>query len=151
MGYSHYWSQAGTIETMPWSILCSMVEAICKEAGGQGIKIDLEFSDEHLCVNGREPEDFADFWIDREGRKDFCHCKTGERPYDTVVVAICCVLEQFMAGKMFRVWSDGGPDDWQEGLALALMALQPVAHLLKVPAKVIDNRLPATLDGIEAA
>lgn len=52
------------------------------------------------------------------GQTGFTSCKTAQKPYDVAVVAILCLAEFYSEGT-YGVQSDGGPADWEEGLALA--------------------------------
>ena len=52
------------------------------------------------------------------GATGFNFCKTAAKPYDLVVTAILVLAEHFSEGH-FKVSSDGDPEDWAEGLALA--------------------------------
>jgi hypothetical protein len=67
-------------------------------------------------------------------KKGWAFCKTAYKPYDKVVVACLCYLAD--AG-VLTASSDGGPEDWTDGLELARSALQ--RPTLQIPEGVKEN------------
>jgi len=67
-------------------------------------------------------------------RKDW-YCKTYRCPYDIVVVACLCTLEDRL-GKAFKASSDGDPHEWEDGRALAEKVLK---RKINIPQDVIDQ------------
>ena len=78
-----------------------------------------------ISFNGVEDDGHETLYIElvSTGRMDkgdklvFNFCKTVEKPYDKVVVAVLVALKQHFPAT--KVSSDGGMDDWQAGIDLA--------------------------------
>ena len=86
---------------------------------------DPEFTAELIRFNGKSGEGHETFLLTADP-SDFNFCKTAQKPYDIVVVAILCLLAH---RTNVEVSSDGGISDWTDGLALA----QRVEPTCKMP------------------
>ena len=123
----------GDVEEAVWERLTKATIGVLSIAKEMGVTIvggngetgtEAEVTDSLISLNGepmhetlyleRTPTEPA--W--RQGEGHFSFCKTACKKYDVVVTAILCIAEHLSDG-FFQVSSDGGPDDWQEGLALA--------------------------------
>ena len=123
MGYTHYFTVKSRIPAEPWAQFLEAAQDIIKLAKEQGIKLRDSSTKSIVHINGAAPEDYEDLDIDRT-MMGFQFCKTNERPYDVVVVAILCALSDIVGSYYVEVSSDGGPPDWVAGQKLASAALQ---------------------------
>jgi len=116
MGYTHYYRHGGG-ETLGKTLLDA--KAILKYAKANGPVIAGPdgtgapvLEEGLLLLNGHGDDDCETFLLDsREGRT---LCKTGSRPYDSVVTAI--LIRLGLHGG--EVSSDGNWDDWANGRAI---------------------------------
>lgn len=118
MGYTHYWKSNinGVSKVIDWE---SAIEDCKKIIESCGIPLDIEAcDDECICFNGVGSNAAETFLIGFNEPSSFC--KTYRRPYDAVVVAI---LARMAEVEGFTVSSDGSPNDWEEGVALATKIL----------------------------
>jgi hypothetical protein len=116
------------------------VHGVCAIAVAEGIKLagpdgtgSLVLTQDTIAFNGVGDEAHESFWIDRvpeapawksadsEKEKFFSFCKTANKPYDPVVVAALCLLDD--TGGFHKICSDGNHSDWQAGLELARKVL----------------------------
>jgi len=81
-----------------------------------------------IRFNGKDDEGHETFMLTPDP-SDFNFCKTAQKPYDLVVVAILCLLAHRTDT---GVSSDGDRSDWAEGLKLA----QRVAPDCQMPSTV---------------
>jgi hypothetical protein len=127
MGYTHYFKAKKIPTVKDWVNVLEAVDAILKETD---IPIVNESSDMAININGVDPDDFETFYINPLSNMfiGFNFCKTGRRPYDTVVVAILCAINA-ICSEDFDIGSDGITSDWMEGLALA----QKVSEKFGIP------------------
>lgn len=70
-----------------------------------------------IWFNGIERGGCETFHLTCEG-SGFNYCKTRDRPYDRVVVAVLCLANYFALG-VWDIGSDGNVNEWEAGLALA--------------------------------
>lgn len=100
--------------------------------GGGEPGTEPEITDSLISLNGIPCHETL--YLEREaqvregGDADFARfafCKTACKDYDVVVTAILCLAEHISDG-FFRVSSDGGPDEWAEGLELARAVMSGV-------------------------
>ena len=149
MGYTHYYRPKGDIDKVVWDRLTKATIGVLSIAKEMGVEIvggmgdagsEAEITDSFISLNGNP--DHETLYLERtpevRDRKDpeyarFAFCKTAYKPYDVVVTAILCLAEHFSDG-FFRVSSDGGPGDWQAGLALA----NKVVSGVQLPQRVLD-------------
>jgi hypothetical protein len=155
MGYTHYWTQQRDFSDQEWTDACQHIEAITGRAQANGVRLAKEYDEpdakpffgpDHLQFNGVGENGHETFWITRVmGREPryqgdnpaWAFCKTAYKPYDIVVTAALCYLAT--VAKTHAVTSDGEPDEWQPGLALAQTALPQFATVLDVPAGVKES------------
>lgn len=82
------------------------------------------FSEHEIRFNGVWDLGHETFYLSTK-RSDFEFCKTARKPYDTVVVAILCLLHHHTE---IEVSSDGEPSDWERGLEFARL-VEPTCQL----------------------
>lgn len=124
MGHTHHWQFAAEPFEGQWREALAQVPAILAEATHLGIALDNESNDRELVINGVGSEACEPFRMpvnvmDRSG--DWTFCKTYQRPYDAVVVAILATL-QALAPDCIEVHRAHIADDLEAGLALARIA-----------------------------
>lgn len=150
MGYTHYWYGSDDVDRDSWMKLKEAVIGVLSIAKADGIQIvngmgdagtQPLVNDQLISFNG--VPNHETFYLERcmevqgymrdrpKEEQRFAFCKTAYKPYDVVVTAILCLAEH-LTGGVYRVSSDGGPGDWQEGLALARKVMSDVP----LPAKV---------------
>jgi hypothetical protein len=122
MGYTHYF----TIKEVPpqeaQDKVLRAAKAIVDYAKTElGLAIE-DLSDTVININGAPPDDYETFYVDFS-ELGFEFCKTNGKPYDIVVVAILCAMGDIVGSYYVDISSDGGPDDWEAGQALACEAL----------------------------
>lgn len=125
MGYTHYFTRKPNtvIPTEVWQDVLDAKQAILDYHNAiGGCPIQDDSTDGVINLNGVAPDDFETFYIDPD-EFGFNFCKTGQRPYDTVVVAILCAID-VLAGPYFAITSDGDRKDWQDGLDLARESIE---------------------------
>lgn len=126
MGYTHYFRQTRHPTPAEWDQLVTAFKQMQTVA----------LLDEPLQITGNEdmpePPRMDSDWIIFNGLGDDAHetmvvyrmgagfqcCKTAQKPYDRAVVALLCLMHTLLPGT-WEIGSDGDPDDWDEGLALA--------------------------------
>lgn len=119
-GYSHYWRPPGqpAFTDVQWKELLAGVKKIISMARKD--KIDIagpmgkgkpKLANDVIALNGREPDEFESFMMTRK-LDDFQSCKTGERPYDAVVVSILALARK-IAPELMNLSSDGGDGIFQ--------------------------------------
>jgi hypothetical protein len=143
IGYTHYWEPtAAALTTTAFGRLST---AASKVAELSDVAICYEYDEpdkapvfkkEGIRLNGRGEDGHETFLLSL-GASGFDFCKTAAKPYDVVVTAILVLADHFSEGR-FNVSSDGTPEDWAEGLALARkvvpevklpVGLYPTEHL----------------------
>lgn len=132
MGYTNYYETKKTVGTAKqWAAFIEDVNKIFKAtdiplANGRGDAGTLPtVSKSVVSFNGVEDDSHETLYIERvsTARMDkgdklvFNFCKTAEKPYDKVVVAVLVALKQHFPAS--KISSDGGMDDWQAGIDLA--------------------------------
>ena len=127
MGYTHYWRPETQIDEKTFEIISGSARKVLDVARTE-LKIRLAydfdkpakdpvFTNELIRFNGTGNEGHETFYISREDT-GFSFCKTARKPYDIVAVAVLCLADYYSEGR-FAVGSDGGIDDWKDGLSLA--------------------------------
>lgn len=151
MGYTHYWTQLRDLSAREWATATADIRTILKQAQLDGIELANGNGEaapvvtvDHFDFNGVGDDAHETFYITRlkgtkveyKGHNPAWHfCKTRQKPYDVPVTAVLCYLATALPTPAFSVSSDGDPEDWQAGLALAKKAL-PKLDVLTVPADV---------------
>lgn len=79
--------------------------------------------DDIIHFNGVGNDGHETMILEREGL-GFDFCKTARKPYDLAVVALLLIAHHH-APDAWEIKSDGGPDDWAEGLALVQKYVHP--------------------------
>ena len=121
MGYTHYWELLSSVDETAWARICDAAKRILSEATSMGIPLQWEsdvdampeVSTEMIRFNGVEEDGHETFLVTPNPKWDFC--KTARKPYDTVVVAMLCMLEQLAE---FSWSSDGDKRDHLAGKQL---------------------------------
>lgn len=122
MGYTHYWYGNRPFTAAEWMNIQSDAHKLLNP---QPIKVLLEYdqpgtvpeiANDVIAFNGDGDEGHETFWFQREP-DDFQFCKTAAKPYDVLVTAMLIVSHK-RAPDALRISSDGGIEDWADGLAL---------------------------------
>jgi len=130
MGYTHYMHNTA-VTTKPEEFVALKEDCLTlleqhKDilANGMGeADTSPTIGDTEITFNGIEEDSHETMTIPLEGPlRSFEFCKTAYKPYDKVVVA-SLFLVAYHLGAAVDVSSDGGPEDWQEGLGIALSIL----------------------------
>ncbi len=124
MGYTHYWRKGTSMKGWDRAHCAAQLLLADRgavhtdwfnspEAGVRTINSDIHF-------NGHGDLAHETFfmpcdWMDLQ---DFQFCKTAEKPYDVMVVAILCIFGHY-APDALHITSDGEHDEWLKGAALA--------------------------------
>lgn len=112
MGYTHYWKSNQEIMQQTQLFAIQDIETILSESldiiGVYEKHINQTTGEIVISFNGLYDYEDCVFTFPLE---DFGFCKTGQRPYDKVVVACLCVLSE----SGLTVTSDGNSKDWIEG------------------------------------
>lgn len=126
MGYTHYWTnqQFSSDEIDEVLKLASAVIDATDIPVGDGMgEGEPEIDRAGICLNGADDNDCEPFHVDfTSDRMDFC--KTANRPYDTVVVAILMAIKQVVPS--FDWSSDGEVEDHAAGKALLDVAKKKI-------------------------
>lgn len=114
MGYTHYWTPARA--QLPLELPTAFVIHVREVLALARTRVRLVDDVSAACiqVNGVEPDDFENFLFVLDGRWAFC--KTAAKPYDLAVTALLALAAHH---GLASVSSDGEPDDWADGVALA--------------------------------
>lgn len=119
MGYTHYWDGKVECSLADWlqakeEFFQVAVASGIPLAGGDGTGMP-EWNNTEVCFNGRDRDAYETFHI-RKGQGGFGFTKTAHRSYDTLVCAALVILKRYCP--TMEVSSDGGEDDWAEGIKL---------------------------------
>jgi microcompartment protein CcmK/EutM len=133
MGYTHYWERRSGVDhdAAKFADFARVAAIVVELATKRGIKIGdalgegkpYEINGQRIALNGVGAESHESFVIAR-GSSEFSgsdFCKTNEKPYDVVVVAILVLYKHLFPDVVFS--SDGDLADLQAGLALVREAL----------------------------
>ena len=156
MGYTHYWTpKVATPER--WKSFKEVCKQLHEElpqytetAGGYSKDDDLEifggmgtgkpkFSMKEIWFNGDERKglDHETFLLAPD-KLDWNFCKTARKPYDLLVVACLLAAYDYLG---YEVSSDGGYDDWKEGLHYYLDTIYDINTLDQDAKNEIANRV----------
>jgi hypothetical protein len=139
MGYTHYWSWGAFIDEKNYKAAMSDCRKIIRNSpvplaswnckGKPILRNGFNF-------NGVGEEGHENFSMAVEPDRDaWGFCKTASKPYDVVVVACLCAMQDRLGRKAFEVTSDGDAHEWEDGKALAEKVLK---RKLKIPQGVVD-------------
>ena len=134
MGYTHYWTFGDSVNEKAYALALKECRKLIKASPIPLFNWDNEgkptlrngFNFNGGCENLR---------MEVEPNRSDWFCKTAELPYDIVVVACLCVLEDRL-GSEFRAHSDGDPHEWESGKDFAAKVLK---RDIKIPQDVIDQ------------
>lgn len=137
MGYTHYHAQQRAFTAAEWELITQATHKILASqpkgliCGGNG-EGEATVDTEEICFNGNNEDDQSHetFHITKRKMGDFNFCKTAQKPYDTAVVAVLCVIH-FYAPGVLEIGSDGEQDDWRQGLELAQTVNKDITCPLK--------------------
>jgi hypothetical protein len=129
MGHTHYWEVKATADPANYRKALAGIRKVVRASpvplGGPDGNGKPVLKGE-ICFNGASPEDFETFHLPGSPERGIHNlCKTGFtyiRKYDAIVTACLCILAECM-GEDARVTSDGGEEDWTEGVKLASKVL----------------------------
>lgn len=122
MGYTHYWYGNRPFTTAEWMLIQSDAHKLLTKPPVQVLReydqpgTEPEIAADVIAFNGDGDDGHETFWFQREP-DDFQFCKTAAKPYDVLVTAMLIVSHKH-APDVLRISSDGGTEDWREGLDL---------------------------------
>lgn len=124
MGYTHYWSKKSDVDEKQYAAALKDIakivttQKIAKLGNGLGDQGTKPKTTGGIEFNGIDSDSHETFSLPAKASQisDFEFCKTAEKPYDIVVVAVLARLSE-VAG--IHVSSDGNADDWTAGVQLA--------------------------------
>jgi hypothetical protein len=129
MGYTHYFENKQDCPPEDWAKIADAFKRLQATAiiNNDPLLIQEESDSASapgvdgtgIWFNGIESDGCETFHLTRKGSGRFNCCKTRQRPYDRVVIAVLC-LANFFAPGVWDIDSDGNVYEWGEGLALAL-------------------------------
>lgn len=124
MGYTHYFHQQRKATSDQWQAICEDFKRLMTACllADDPLLIQREYdnasapeiNDDEILFNGIEDDGHETMVLERKGT-DFQFCKTARKPYDRVVVALL-ILANHHAPGVWKISSDGDPDEWQEVL-----------------------------------
>lgn len=123
MGYTHYFPQKHDFTETEWKSITTFAKKLFKYKkdilanwnGDKGTK--PEISETEISFNGIDEDAHETCTIHRFNDKEFNFCKTAEKPYDAVVVALLIYIND-VAKSALDISSDGNKADWKAGLDL---------------------------------
>jgi len=156
MGYTHYFrTTRGELDEEAFISFAQDCERIFDLAKADGIETQWEHdcalgpqaTPELVRFNGVGSDGYETFYLPREtdGDVSVSFCKTAQKPYDVVVVAVLCAAKEHFGGAV-EISSDGDYLDRASGRAL----YQRATGADNVPAWDIDV-LAWDIDGEESA
>jgi len=118
MGYSHYWRISEDISTNVFKrIQNKAVEFATYSDVPVEIDINTQPANLSLAINGINRDAYETFFL-TPGSVSFDCCKTGQKPYDEIVVAIL----NYAGHGPLTWWSDGNAWDLMKGRILYQVA-----------------------------
>lgn len=116
MGYTHYWTIKNAIEQSNWDKFLEGARQLIATADEAGIQIEDNSTDTEIIINGVGAGAHETFSITSED-VGYDFCKTGQKPYDTVVTAILIHAKKVF-GDEILITSDGAWFEWEGGQLL---------------------------------
>ena len=140
MGYTHYWRtgkrKPGKKNYNAFTADCLKLIEIENASVplNKSTLLEVESKTCSITINGVGEDAHEDCYFPRTADQldEFQFCKTARKPYDIVVTAALCILQE-RCGKLVEVSSDGNAEEWEAGRALAEKVL---GRPIKVPAEV---------------
>lgn len=138
MGYTHYWEFTNTEDNKQYQTALIECRRIIRDspvllAGWDGTgKPELRNG---FNFNGAGDDAGETFAMGKVPNGGDWYCKTNRAPYDVIVVACLCVLQDRL-GSQISVGSDGDPDEWEDGRSFAQDTLN---RNVSIPQDVIDQ------------
>jgi len=126
MGYTHYHSHTRDFTDAEWDRLLDAARKIIAVAD-HDIVLAWEFDEPNRapqldgdCIrfNGIGDQGCETFLLTKENEDPYEFTKTNREPYDVVVVAVLAAADAIAPGAL-KIGSDGTPDEWKDGIALA--------------------------------
>ncbi len=138
MGYTHYWTFGAFIEEKAHKKALQDCRKVIKASpvplgnweGTGKPKLQDGFN-----FNGVGADAHENLMMGKEPNRENWFCKTAQKPYDIVVVACLCILQDSL-GTSFNATSDGDPHEWEDGRALASKVL---GRAITIPQAVLDQ------------
>jgi hypothetical protein len=120
MGYTHYWDNPGFTDEQ-WK--AARLHA-AKILPASSIPVQFEYDDDQLPLfndnlirfNGVEGDGHETFYLEKTPSRSFGFCKTAQKPYDEIVVAMLVMLSE--VNLKFTWSSDGDAADHVDGIEL---------------------------------
>ena len=121
MGYTHYWKNTDTIDDSTWEAITTAAQKIIDESE---VRLAWEHDEPSRAVeinattirfNGVGEDGHETFLITRDA-EEFGFCKTAQKPYDEVVVAMLQLCAVYAPG--FSWTSDGDRPEHDDGVKL---------------------------------
>ena len=135
MGYTHYFSVTDKATPEMYKAFSDEAHEILRTAeinkgiqlaNGMGDELSAwQADDEAVRFNGFGDDAHETFVVTPDA-VGFNFCKTNEKPYDVVVVAVLIAMYRAY-GDAVEISSDGNYSDWAEGSYLYQMAVQRTA------------------------
>lgn len=143
MGYTHYWYRTNEFTDSQWTDFIAGVKTITERTSPKLVYESTEprrkprIDDVTVRFNGSGKEGHETFQIKNfvPTGDNFDFCKTARKPYDLAVTACLAYLDSIYPDAI-DVSSDGNPNDWAAGVALAREVWPAVADQIDVPRKV---------------
>ena len=127
MGYTHYWEAPTTgIAPTQWDDFSKKAQLIINNVSVpipcgspnplyiEPIDLTNESDATRILINGVGDSGYETFYLPQD-IPEFDFCKTAQKPYDIVVVAILTLAHHLLG---VNVSSDGYKSDWTSGVAL---------------------------------
>jgi len=136
IGYTHYWELSNISQhSARWKTVIidmSKIIAVSPVLLGDACGFNApSISATEVLFNGRHENDQDHETFHFPGEGGFNFCKTASKPYDIVVTA-CLAAAKDIFGSEISVGSDGDPEDWVAGVALAEYVLgRSIANPIK--------------------
>ena len=130
MGYTHYFEHQRAFTDAEWQQATTAVRKIVEHPDCPPVQYEddddrpalADVAEDTIRFNGVGADGHETFVVKKD-EPGFAFCKTAYKPYDSAVVASLCAIERFAPGAL-ELGSDGSPDDWSDGCALANKALR---------------------------
>lgn len=140
MGYTHYFKMLDNATPEMYKAFSDEAHEILRTAeinkgiqlaDGMGEELTAwQADDERVMFNGFG-DDAHETFLWTPNSTGFNFCKTAQKPYDVVVVAVLIALGRAY-GDAVEISSDGEYADWTDGAALYQMAVQRTA-IIPIP------------------